>query len=63
MQLHASDCQHSDGLTGLGEVTKEQLVVVVSSWSAIMGNSHWTILLLFSFVGVRFRLFQSHKIN
>lgn len=36
-QLHAVDCQHSDGLTGLCEVTKGQLVVVVVFfWSALM---------------------------
>lgn len=52
-QLHADDCQHSDGLAGLCEVTKGQLVVVVSIWSAITGNSCYTILHLLPFEGAK----------
>lgn len=61
-QLHADVCQHSDGLTGLCEVTKGQLVVVVSIWSEIMENSHYAILLFFTTAGVK-HYFQLHAIN
>lgn len=61
-QLRAVDCQHSDRLTGLYEVTKRQIVVVVSIWSTIMGNSCYTILVWFHLIGVRHYL-QSHEIN
>lgn len=53
-QLHADDCQHSDGLAGLCKVTKGWLVVVVVSiWSAIMGNSPYIIRLLLDFGGAK----------
>lgn len=45
-QLHADDCQHSDGLAGLCEVTKGQLVVVVSVWSETLAIPFYTFFLV-----------------